>query len=126
MQAVFILLLDNSQLLSLVTQYAHHVVMDAFLNANKLEKLVWGSRMREENEQDVVIISFGIPLSQIYVSKVLHLKSVHYDVVGILVVVTSESSWEYVLFCIFRAENRPPRTSNGEAEMITYLLVLSR
>ena len=48
---------------------------------------------RRSDEQDVVITSSGIPLSQILVSKV-HLffkKSVHHDVVGILV--TSESSW---------------------------------
>ena len=65
--------------------------MDTFLYANNSKNKdlrVWNPRRIEE--QDMVIISSGIRLSQTFLCKVICiLKSVHHDVVGIMV--TSES-----------------------------------
>ena len=75
-------------------QYAHHVVMDAFLNANNSEnKDLREWKLRRSDEQDVLISSSsGNGRFQIFVFRVICIyKSVHHDVVGILV--TSESSW---------------------------------
>ena len=58
-------------------QYAHHVVMDTLLKCKRIAK--------EVMNKDVVIISSGNPLPQLFVTKVICIqKSVHHDVVGIL------------------------------------------
>ena len=52
--------------------YPHHVVMDAFLKANNFtNKDLRESKPRRSDEQDVVITSSEIRLSQIFISKVI-------------------------------------------------------
>ena len=80
--------------------------MDAFFNTNKSKsKDLRGWNSRRSAEQNVVITFSGIPLSQIFVSKVVCIqKSVHHDVVGMLV--TSESSWSIPRAFIILLYNR--------------------
>ena len=62
-------------------------MMDAFWNANNFRnKDLRELNPRRSDEQDVVIISFGIPLFQIFVSEsYFHSKkSFHHDVTGII------------------------------------------
>ena len=77
-------------------KYTHHVVMDTFLNANHFRnKDLRVPNHRWSDHHVFLIISSGIPLSQIFVFRVICiLKSVHHDVVGILV--TNERSWEFI------------------------------
>ena len=69
-------------------------MVDTFLNENNIRNKDLREWNPRSEEQDVVITSSRIQLSQIFVSNVLIYisKSVHHDVVGILVV-TCESSW---------------------------------
>ena len=71
--------------------------MDAFLNANNWKiKDLRESNSRISDDHSLLMTSSGISLSQIFVSQVIWIwKSVHRDVVGILV--TSESSWSIVM-----------------------------
>ena len=71
--------------------------MDVYNANNSKNKDLRGWNSRRSDEQDVVMTSSGIPLVQIFVSKVICIfkKSVNNDVVGIMV--TSESNTEIAL-----------------------------
>ena len=76
------------QLLSLVAKYAHHVVMNTFLNANNFRNKDLRYYRGRSDHHVFLITSSGISLSKIFVSKVfLHFKKL-------------ESSWSILYFCL--------------------------